>query len=187
MSEVENEPKVVLESELLRYIRENPGVSGGAIQKHFYPRSKITIASMLNRFRRMGLATSRDANWYPVDPGQIAPEFSVLAGVLLSELNSMSSEARENHLASRIQEEFRKNNGLSDPEVSIDEETWMEVQRRRDEALQELQIRDDAAALFGIEETRDWSLTDCKRQITAVYDRWWRKSGGTGSHPLSPK
>jgi hypothetical protein len=187
MSQVENEPKVVVESELLQLIREKPGISGGEIQKHFYPRSKVTIASMLNRFRRMGVATSRESKWFPVDPDAIAPEFMIFSSVLLSELNSLSPEARENHLASRIQEEFRKNSGLGDDEPLIDGETWLEIQNRRDEVLKEYEIRNDAEVLFGKTATQEWSIGECKRMITQVYDRWWHNSGGEGPHPLSPK
>lgn len=196
MSQVENDPRnaiagnetqPVFQSEVLKLIQEKPGISIGEIQKHFYPRSKQTISAMLGRFRRMGVATSKESKWFPVNPWQISPEFQVLAGVLLGELNSLQPEARENHLARRLQEEFQKQSGLYQEEELIDENTWLEIQERRIQLAEEIEIRRDAAMIFGKEETKGWSLSECKKRITEVYDRWWKQSGGRGSHPLSPR
>lgn len=189
-----------LQDQILALIHERPGISGADIHKHFWPRNLNTIVSILDRFQRSGLIENKGedeerlSQWYPILVGEILPEFLEFAHVLLGELNSLTVSGREVYLAKRIQEEFQKNSVVQKigeypdiDEIAADQNTWAELQRVRNEIRRNAEIREEATLLFGYTTVLDWSIDDCKSKLSEIYDRWWHKSGGTGSHPMSPK
>lgn len=96
-------------AELLRYVQDNPGVTGGELRTHFSDRSKNTVSNLLQRFRYQGFLENRGrggrgSKWYPTEPDPVAPEFATLANQIMTELRDIYPVfKREAYLAHRLQ------------------------------------------------------------------------------------
>lgn len=114
MTEIDETRTPTFQEELIEVIKEKPGVGTAALQKHFAPRSKGTVATTLARLRRAGILEDKgvygqvSSQWFFVDKEKINPLFFVIAQTLLDELQAMMHEGRNTVLARRLQEEFEK-------------------------------------------------------------------------------
>lgn len=114
MTELDETRALTFQDELIQLIKERPGIGTAALQKHFQPRSKGTVATTLARLRRAGILEDEgsygevSSQWFFVDKEKINPVFFGLAQTLLDGLQSMVYEGRNTVLARRLQEEFEK-------------------------------------------------------------------------------